>query len=315
MHAGGCYTPRMTSSPRASLLFALAFAGLAAAAGCTVPQGADDVATTNESALRALTAGEILGPITSGQTKGPVFHTGEPRYRAYTFAATAGASIDAWVKSSDGDAVAFLADATFKTVAMNDDASFATTDAHVVASALTAGTYYLVFRERDMEPASFVVSLLVADVDGGLPVSDAGVDADAAPPRPVPGATCTVPDMIASEPCGACGTREILCLVGPTPGSPSTWSHWSVCTNEVPGGCIPGTVESAACGFCGTALRTCTALCAWNAGVCTGQPANACIPGKKETSSAGCLPGTARERTCESSCRWGGFSATCSPLP
>src|SRR5205814_1499893 len=82
--------------------------------------------------------------------------------------------------SSDGDAVAWLTDNSFKVLASNDDATASTTDSHVAAtlpgnSNPAIVTYYIIFREYDSQPAHFVVAL-----KGGPAVGSCRVDADCA---------------------------------------------------------------------------------------------------------------------------------------
>lgn len=104
--------------------------------------------------------------------------------------------------------------------------------------------------------------------------NDAGADAatDAGPP-PEPGTACSTVDAIAYKSCGACGTQAAACIADDDGGAPK-WSYYSVCYNEVPNGCVPGTVD---------------------------------------TTSAGCAtPGTTRKRTCNATCTWGTWSLTCS---
>jgi hypothetical protein len=272
------------------LRFALGFVALAALAPACSAE-APETAVSEDAELRALLPGEILGSLGPGQTSAPVAYTSPPRYRAFSFSGTAGDAVEAWVRSEDGDALAFLTNAQFKSLSRNDDASPDTTDARLVTTLPSTGTYYVVFRERDMEPATFTVSLTKQPA-----------------PPPTPGSACTTLDEITKRPCGTCGIQEALCL--DRPDGTLVWSDYAACWGEVPGGCVPGTQESAPCGNCGTAVRTCTPYCAWSTSTCS-EPAGACAPGSTDLTSAGCTGGTTRERTCSAACTWGNFSATC----
>ncbi len=154
--------------------------------------------------------------------------------------------------------------------------------------------------------------------DAGKPAKDAaGKDAavDAGPPPPVAGTACSQRDEVRTKPCGVCGTQATVCLADGD-ASTSTWTDYSACGNELASGCIPGTVVNEACGNCGTAMRTCTAFCAFTSSSCAGQPASSCVPGGVELSSAGCPQADLfHTRTCQSSCLFDNFRATCEAPP
>ena len=61
---------------------------LAAVSGCVSPTE-EEIFSADESELRTLTPAEILGTIAYGETKSFAY-TETPRYRAYTFTASAG---------------------------------------------------------------------------------------------------------------------------------------------------------------------------------------------------------------------------------
>jgi hypothetical protein len=141
---------------------------------------------------------------------------------------------------------------------------------------------------------------------------DASKDAtpvDAGPPPPVPGTACSTIDEVRKKSCGACGQQEAICMPD------KTWSIYSPCIGEIAGGCIPGTVLSDPCGNCGTQTRTCSQYCAFTTSTCAGQPVNSCSPGSLDLSGAGCATDTFRARTCQPSCTYNNFSATCGPAP
>ncbi len=155
--------------------------------------------------------------------------------------------------------------------------------------------------------------------DAGKPAKDAATkDAtvDAGPPPPVAGTACVQVDEVRKKSCGACGTQSTVCLASGDGGAGS-WSDYSACEGELPGGCVPGTVVDEACGNCGTTKKTCTQYCAFTASACAGQPASSCVPGGVELSSAGCAQSDQfRSRTCQSaSCIPNNFSATCAAPP
>jgi hypothetical protein len=76
------------------------------------------------------------------------------------FSGNIGDSIDVLVHSTDGcDAVAFLLDANNAIVAMSDDGDATTTDAHIVATLPSDGTYYIAYRDFAFTGGTFTVTL------------------------------------------------------------------------------------------------------------------------------------------------------------
>jgi hypothetical protein len=106
------------------------------------------------------------GRINFGETKTIRYHN-PPRYRAVKVTASAGDTLDAWVRSDDGDAVAWITNSAMTILAVNDDADETTSDAHVVATATRAGTYYVIMREYALDDATFRVTLASRDLTCG----------------------------------------------------------------------------------------------------------------------------------------------------
>jgi hypothetical protein len=103
---------------------------------------------------------QVVGPLAFGQTVAVAYHD-PPRYRAMTIAAQPGDTVDVWVRSTDGNATAWLLDAAYKPIARNDDAAPGTLDSHVTATVPPEGpaSWYIAFRESLARDASFSVSL------------------------------------------------------------------------------------------------------------------------------------------------------------
>ena len=126
-------------------------------------------------------AWQLMGSLSYGQTSAAVSYHNPPRYRAFKFGGQKGDKVDLWVKSSNGDAVAWLLDNSFRTLAANDDASGTNRNSHITAT-LPGNTnpdiitYYIVFREYSLRNATFTVTL------NGTPAADffgpCAVDAD-----------------------------------------------------------------------------------------------------------------------------------------
>ena len=126
--------------------------------GCSGAASTDGVAAE----LSALPSSAIVGKLAYGQTSQPVRYTSSPRYRAFSFSGRAGDNVQAWVRSSDGDAVGWILSSSFRTLASNDDASAGTSDSEVTLSLPSSGTFYIAFDERDLADATFTVSLGLA---------------------------------------------------------------------------------------------------------------------------------------------------------
>lgn len=167
-------TPFTLTRRSARLLASLA-CSLMAACGSTeawVDERDEDL-TVDESELRALLQGELLGELLPGTPRTTV-HSGTPRYRAYRFTARPGATVGLWVRSSDGDAEAWLLGAGFQTLTRNGDALEGGTDSHFQRRLMTGGTYYVAFREVNGHSANFTVTLELDSTDTGAPSTSGG---------------------------------------------------------------------------------------------------------------------------------------------
>jgi hypothetical protein len=143
------------SSLLTTSLAALFVLGLAPA--CSVENAApadDEAVASSDDALRALTAPEILGSLTYGQTSAPVAYAKTPRYRAFSFVASAGDEVQIAINALSGKpAQVWLTTSTFANVTTS------TTGQLPSAKLKTADTYYIVFRSSDFAPASYTVTL------------------------------------------------------------------------------------------------------------------------------------------------------------
>ncbi len=102
-------------------------------------------------------ADAAIASLVYGTTSRAVKTSGD--YGWFQFAGNVGDSVEVWVRSSNGDAVAFLLDGNDDVVAANDDADGSTSDAHVTATLPADGTYYIAFREYSYAAATFTVEL------------------------------------------------------------------------------------------------------------------------------------------------------------
>src|SRR5207245_2284257 len=102
----------------------------------------------------------IIGTLAYGHSSPAVAYQGRPRYDAFTFTGKSADAVEVWVRSINGDPVAWLTDSKFKIVASNDDANGWTTDSHIRAKLPANGTYYIIFREYSGAAATFRVTLV-----------------------------------------------------------------------------------------------------------------------------------------------------------
>ena len=85
-----------------------------------------------------------------------------------------------------------------------------------------------------------------------------------------------------------------------------TWAY-GACEGES-GECAPGSTRESACGSCGTQSQRCTVACAWeDTGECTGE--GVCAPGSSTRSGEGCPAGQTREVACSDACAYAPASA------
>ncbi|HEY4180921.1 MAG TPA: hypothetical protein VGM90_28960 [Kofleriaceae bacterium] len=118
---------------------------------------------------------KTLGTLAYGDTSASKAYSKTPRYRAYKFDGTAGDKVDVWVRSEDGDAVAWLLDKSYHVLASNDDGDDSTLDSHLVATLpdSTSTTHWIVYREYNRSSAHFTVEL------GGGPAWSSSCQTDA----------------------------------------------------------------------------------------------------------------------------------------
>lgn len=117
---------------------------------------------------------KTLGTLTYGQTSASKAYSKTPRYRAWKFDGSEHDQVDVWVRSTDGDAVAWLLDKSYHVLASNDDADDTTLDAHLTATlpASTSTTHYIVYRDYSLDASHFTVQL------GGGPAWDTSCQTD-----------------------------------------------------------------------------------------------------------------------------------------
>jgi hypothetical protein len=109
-------------------------------------------------------ADQHIATISYGSTSEPITVRNGFGYGWLKLTGHAGDAVDIWVRAKKGDAVAFLLDAEDNLIAANDDAETGVSDAHIVASLATDGTYYIGFRDYNYDRATFTVSLRGAGV-------------------------------------------------------------------------------------------------------------------------------------------------------
>jgi hypothetical protein len=118
---------------------------------------------------------KVVATLGWNQTTAPFAYTKTPKYRVVKISANLGDHLDAWVRSPDGDAVAWLLDGSYHVLATNDDASDDTLDAHLVFDfgPTRSATYYIAVRDYAYASVTFTV-----EADGGPLLKECAVDAD-----------------------------------------------------------------------------------------------------------------------------------------
>jgi hypothetical protein len=102
----------------------------------------------------------VVGTLLHGQPSGLVGYFNSPRYRASRFAAAQDDRLDIWVGCEDGDAIAWVLDTNYRTLAWNDDARVGITNSHIsLTIPSTQPVFYLVFREYNLQFSHFRVEL------------------------------------------------------------------------------------------------------------------------------------------------------------
>lgn len=153
----------MTPS-RLIVLGLLAALGLSVTAGCATETGegeAKEAVGADESAYTLRTA-HHLGTLEAGSSRAAAYMP--PQRSAWSFTARGGDIVTITVSSQVGDAVAFLTDARWNLLALNDDAEPGTHDArirYVVPTATPPSTFRIVFQDYQLLPAMFNTSLSV----------------------------------------------------------------------------------------------------------------------------------------------------------
>jgi hypothetical protein len=143
----------MTRHLTALAAFALITTGCQTAAKAPV----HDTFTKLDTAGGKADSGTIAS-LAYGKTSGSI-RVRANNYGWLQFAGNRGDDVSVWVRSKNGDAVAFVLDANDDVIASNDDADYTTTDSHVTATLPKDGTYYIAFREYSYSNATFTVEL------------------------------------------------------------------------------------------------------------------------------------------------------------
>jgi hypothetical protein len=127
----------------------------------------------------ALTSGDlqsavVLGAMRYGEEQGNIRY--EEGHLAIRFEGAQNDLVDAYVQSDDGHALAWVVDSDFQVVGYMDDPFVPTYRAHVQTPLPESGTYYIVFRELSLRPATFTVTLQGTPASGVI-----GLRAQSAP--------------------------------------------------------------------------------------------------------------------------------------
>jgi hypothetical protein len=131
---------------------------------CAAEDMGDDLASSESAMTSAdfLAQAQIVGSLSYGETSATISYKNGPKFRAFKFAGDAGDHVIVDVKATNGgDALAYVLDDSFVTIATNDDASASTLDSHidVTLPAHPSRTHYILFRDYGYKAKKFVVTL------------------------------------------------------------------------------------------------------------------------------------------------------------
>lgn len=204
-------------------LLSLALVGGVGGAGCALSsdgEAPEEDSATDESELRKLKTGELVGSIACGETK-RVRHTGSPTYRALSIAAKRGQTLDFRVSAPGHDATAWLTSASNATLASNNNAAAGTKDARITYVAKSNMTHNIVFREVNYEDnIDFDVTLTcpggASDAGADSGNNDGGNDAGPAPSDdPFDPTSCAGPTISRAEAIARIGAGNAFREVAP----------------------------------------------------------------------------------------------------
>src|SRR5438128_787460 len=135
-----------------SLVRTAVFLVLPIAAGCADVQTGDDDAIPEVGSytapVKVLNSKQVkvLGTLAYGGSAGCAncsFANTVSKYRAYKFTGAAGDHLDIWVRSPNGDAQAWLLDASFRILAQNDNAAPGVSDSHLDVTLTDGGSFMI----------------------------------------------------------------------------------------------------------------------------------------------------------------------------
>src|SRR5439155_4574531 len=121
----------------------------------------DDLSSLADKADAASSDFKVVGTLAYGNGATALYRNG-PKYRAFSFTGKGGDQVTIDVTSPNGDAMAWLLDARYHTLASNDDASATDTSSHIeltLPGAATAATYYVLFRDYQWASHYFTVKV------------------------------------------------------------------------------------------------------------------------------------------------------------
>jgi hypothetical protein len=112
---------------------------------------------------------EMLGEVPVGYEV-EVEYTPWPLYRGLTFEGAAGDHMEILVRSDDGDPVVWLFDHRFWFVGYNDDMNEGDPTANISLEQLPrTGRYYVIVRDKHLDPAAFKVAVMRLNLPAGAP--------------------------------------------------------------------------------------------------------------------------------------------------
>ena len=161
-------------SKRSGLWTGFYMSAVLAATGCATSGDPmlDEDDFSNESALAGgadfASTVKVVGTVDVGFARN-INYTSTPRFRAVKFHVEAGAQLELFVRSTQGDPIAWFSDKNFKVIDRSDDANEETNSNISVESVATTGDYYLVFRDKFLENHHFTAAVVRLDLPANAP--------------------------------------------------------------------------------------------------------------------------------------------------
>ncbi len=134
---------------------------------------------------------------------------------------------------------------------------------------------------------------------GDASIDKAGEPFDPAAPKAGDPCPPGIPvNSIVERRCDKCGTQKALCEAGNVVGMYGPCLN----AKTDPTACLPGERKSVSCGLCGKSVKTCDNTCTYTESLCSGEVAGGCVPGTVKYLATCANPAEFRRQVCSATC-------------